>query len=186
MDENEDLAEYNLLITRSKAHFRVTAGSSETKSTPVRKSDRNEKYGLFCKTYKNEKYLTSCCFLWRTPYLMADFQPQAKEHAGKNNVTEVASDIILQWISCNICTMTCRSVVNKLEAKIETYRNLKKYPFAKRRTTFYMKLKQFCENCEQFFDIKCGDEYHRKKRETLWNVKQMVEDLKFYKNQLAG
>ena len=117
---------------------------------------------------------------------MADFQPQAKELAGKNNVTEVASDIILQWISCNICTMTCRSVVNKLEAKIETYRNLKKYPFAKRRTTFYMKLKQFCENCEQFFDIKCGDEYHRKKRETLWNVKQMVEDLKFYKNQLAG
>ena len=41
MDENEDLPEYNPLITRSKAHFRVTAGSSEIKSTPVRKSDRN-------------------------------------------------------------------------------------------------------------------------------------------------
>ena len=44
MGENEDLAEYNLLITRSKAHFRVTACTSKTKSTPVRKSDRNEKY----------------------------------------------------------------------------------------------------------------------------------------------
>ena len=66
MDENEDLAEHNLLITRSKAHFRVLPGSSETKSTPVRKSDRDEKYGLFCKTHKNEKYVTSCseCFLF--------------------------------------------------------------------------------------------------------------------------
>ena len=57
MDENEDLPEYNPLITRSKAHFRVTAGSSEIKSTPVRKSDRNEEYGLFCKTHKNTKHL---------------------------------------------------------------------------------------------------------------------------------
>ena len=28
-----------------------------------------------------------------------------------------------------------------------------KYPFAKHRTAFYMKLKQFRENCEQLFDI---------------------------------
>ena len=41
MDENVDLAEYHLLITQSKVHFRVAAGLSETKSTPVRKSDRN-------------------------------------------------------------------------------------------------------------------------------------------------
>ena len=58
MNENEDLAEYNLLITRSKGYFRVKAGSSETKSTLVRKSDRNEIYGLFCKTHKHEKYVT--------------------------------------------------------------------------------------------------------------------------------
>ena len=32
MDKNEDLAGHNLLITRSKAHFRVIAGSYETKS----------------------------------------------------------------------------------------------------------------------------------------------------------
>ena len=60
----------------------MTAGSSGTKSTPLRKSDRNVKYGLFCKIHKNEKYVTSCseCLLFpcRTPYLMADFQPRAK------------------------------------------------------------------------------------------------------------
>ena len=33
MDKNKDLAGHNLLITRSKAHFRVIAGSYETKST---------------------------------------------------------------------------------------------------------------------------------------------------------
>ena len=37
-----------------------------------------------------------------------------------------------------------------------------KYPLAKRGTTFYMKLKQFPENCEQFFDIKCGDGKNKK------------------------
>ena len=45
MDESEDIAEYNLRITRSKPHFWVTAASSETKLNPVRKSDTNEKYG---------------------------------------------------------------------------------------------------------------------------------------------
>ena len=40
-------AEFNLLITWSKTHFRVIAGSAGTKSTSVRKGDRNEKYGLF-------------------------------------------------------------------------------------------------------------------------------------------
>ena len=27
-----------------------------------------------------------------------------------------------------------------------------------------MKRKQFCENCEQLFEIKCGDESRRKKK----------------------
>ena len=67
--------------------------------------------------------------------------------------------------------MTYIGVVNKLEAIIETYRNLKKYPLAKRGTTFYMKVNQFRENCEQLFDIK-WDESRWKKQETLWNVKQ--------------
>ena len=80
--------------------------------------------------------------------------------------------------------MTGRGVVNKLEAIVETYRNLKKYPLAKRGTTFYMKLKQCCENCGQLFDIKCGDECRRKKQDILWSVKQMEEDLNFCKNQL--
>ena len=76
------------------------------------------------------------------------------EHSRSNNVTDVVSDIIFHWISCNIYTMTRRSVINKLKAIIETYRNLKKYPLAKRGTTFYMKVNQFRENCEQLFDIK--------------------------------
>ena len=87
-------------------------------------------------------------------------------------MTDVASDIMLHWISCNIYTMTCKSVVNKLEATIETYKNLKKHPLAKRGKTFYMKLKQFREKCEQLFDMNCGDESCRKKKETLQNVKQ--------------
>ena len=70
MDENEDIAEYNIWITWSKAHFRVTAGSSETKLNPVRKSARNEKYVTSC---------SECLlFLCRTPYIMANFQPQVK------------------------------------------------------------------------------------------------------------
>ena len=40
-------AEFNLVITWSKTHFGVIAGSAETKSISVRKSERNEKYGLF-------------------------------------------------------------------------------------------------------------------------------------------
>ena len=141
MDENEDLAEYNLLITQSKAHFRMTAGSSEIESTPVRKSDRNEKYGFFCKTHKNEKYVTSCseCLLFplqdslpnsrlpTTGQVFSYYLTVNNEHTGKSNVTDVASDIILHWISCNIYTMTCRSVVKKLETIIGTYRNLKKH-----------------------------------------------------------
>ena len=42
-----------------------------------------------------------------------------------------------------------------------------KYPLAKHETTFYMKLKQFCETCDQLFDIKCGNELHRKKTRNL-------------------
>ena len=94
-------------------------------------------------------------------------------------MTDVASDIMLQWISCNIYTMWYTifiqylySVVNKLEAIIETYKNLKKHPLAKRGKTLYMKFKQFHEKCEQLFDISCGDESCRKKQETLQNVKQ--------------
>ena len=130
MDKNKDLAGHNLLITRSKAHFRVIVGSYETKSTSFcKKNNRNEKYGLFYKTHKNGKYLTSCseCL----PFPLQDSLPNGqlltkgqvfsycltvnKEHSGKY-LTDVASYIILHWmISCNIYTMTCRSVANKLE-----------------------------------------------------------------------
>ena len=119
MDENEDLPEYNPLITRSKAHFQVTAGSSEIKSTPVRKSDRNEEYGLFCKTHKNTKHL-ECLLLPlqdsfpngqvpTTGQVFSYHLTVNKQRSGKNNVTNVASEIMLHWISCDIYTMTCRN-----------------------------------------------------------------------------
>ena len=172
MGENEDLAEYNLLITRSKAHFRVTACSSKTKSTPVRKSDRNEKYWLFCKTHKNAKYVTFCSELLLlllqnslpngqlliTGQIFSYYLTANKKHCRKNDVTDVASDMMLLWILFNIYAMTRRSVVNKREHIIETYRNLENHPLAKHETTFHMRPKQFRDNCEQLFDIMCGDQ----------------------------
>ena len=80
----------------------------------------NEKYGIFCKTHKNAKYVTSCpeCLLcplqdsltngWFPTAVQAFscYLTVNKEHSEKNIVTDVASDITLHWISCDIYTMT--------------------------------------------------------------------------------
>ena len=84
----------------------------------MRKSDGNERYGLFCKTHKNAKYVTSCseCLLFplqdalpnawlpTTGQVFSYYLAVNKEHSEENNVADVASDIILHWISCNIYT----------------------------------------------------------------------------------
>ena len=71
---------------------------------------------FFCKTHKNAEYVTSCseCLLFplqdslpngklpTTGQVFWYYLPVNKEDSRKNNVTDVASDIMLHWISCNI------------------------------------------------------------------------------------
>ena len=148
--ESDD--EYNSLVTRSKFYSRPQTDISA--STPVRKSTRVGKNLLLCKEHNDSKQVPGVCTecisfpvqeslpngrLPTTGQVMSYMLTLNENNPGKNNILDVASDIILHWISCNIYTKARKNVTIQLEDVFKNYRDLQKYPKKKRGDTFYQK-----------------------------------------------
>ena len=193
----EEISEYDALITRSKTHARLPDDKKKGQ-TKSRKSERG-KHIITCQEHiKLQQVPLGCsdCVVFHKNSLLpngklptngqvlAYYFTVNQENPSYSNLENICLDIMLHWISCNVYTVTRKTVRRKLEEIVETYKDLKKVPKAKRGETFYLRLQNFKSNCEALFDIKCQDEERIKSQQSLWGVKETNIDNEFYKNQL--
>ena len=100
------------------------------------------------------------------------------------NLHNVAADIMNHWISCNIYTITHKSVREKLSKFVVTYEKLKKYAAAKKNgKPFKDTLSTFGQECEKLFDIRTSDKTRQTTQERVWGVKETELERKFYIGQ---
>ena len=193
LEINEDGEEYDILVTRATTYGRPQIDNAT--STPQRKSGHKNNY-IACKEHSKqmEKGCEECIYLCYQGVLPHGRLPTLKQvisyilhvnmnNFGKNNYADIASDIMIHWISCNIYTITRKAVLNKIEQYMKIYKDLLKYPRSKKGETYYTRVSQFKEQCNCLFDIKCTDPARINVQEKLYGVRMSDDDKQFYINQ---
>ena len=197
----EEIKEYDALITRSTTHTRVISEEKPCTSTPKsRKTDRG-KYSIHCAQHATQQQAPSGCNdcvlfpmeltlpngrLPTNSQVLSYYFTMNQNQRGVSNFDHICLDIMLHWISCNVYTVSRKSVRKKLDDLINDFRVIQKNPKAKRGNTFYSKLAEFKSHCDSLFNIRCLDETRKKVQEKLWDVDETAEDIEFYEKQLAG
>ena len=82
------------------------------------------KYMIF---FQMESYQTTQKFLVIT-YINSHWSPQMQ-----SDIENVASDLTLHWIYCNVYTVCTKSVQKKIEKLVQRYYFLKRYTIMKRK-----------------------------------------------------
>ena len=90
----------------------------------------------------------------------------------KNVIPNVAADVMNHWISCNVYTITRKSITNKLEKLVITYNNLRKVPLKKKGPTYDTNLDNFSKLCTDLFDIRCTDPVRLSREEANWDAQR--------------
>ena len=154
-DPKEDEYEYNPLVTRSNFHQIIL--TDKEKPQVQQRTNYFTKYKS-CGKHKNAgKSCDDCIVFPVQDKLPNGHLPTGKQVLGyffytstqnhglqqAQNHHNVAADIMNHWITCNIYTVTHKSVSEKLENKPTTYTTLKKHPDKKKGETSSNNLKHF-------------------------------------------
>ena len=195
----DEINEYDALITRNSSHSRIL-DEEKQKTAVIRKSERGKKF-IPCNIHVNNKQVfMSCsdCLIIPSEFtlpngklpsngqVLAYYFAVNQMNPAQSNFDNVCLDIMIHWISCNVYTVSRRTVRTKLDELVKKYRDLNKIQKVRRNDNYYTKLKNFKSICESIFDIKCLDVDRKKRQEDLWGVKETADDLQFYQNQLEG
>ena len=189
--------EYQFLITRAKYHQRMLE-EEKLHSQKIRKTKYLSKF-LTCANHKNPDKDCPHCVLFpvqdRLPNARLPTGLQVLGHffylnalpddniGNKNVIPNVAADVMNHWISCNVYTITKRSVINELEKLVTNYNNLKKVPLKKKGPTYATNLDNFSKVCTELFDIRCTDPVRLSEQEATWNVTESQREREFYDGQ---
>lgn len=107
-----------------------------------------------------------------------------KEDPKKNlGILNIAKDLVLHWVYCNIYTIKIDHVEVQVEKLIKEYTRLKNYPKKKRGPKFYKDLSDFKTQLGSLMDIKVIDHSRQSRLEDIWGVRMSFDDYKFYENQ---
>ena len=87
--------------------------------------------------FQMESYQTTQKFLVIT-YINSHWSPQMQ-----SNIENVASDLTLHWIYCNVYTVCAKSVQKKIEKLVQKYHFLKRYTIMKRKMDYWEEFSSF-------------------------------------------
>ena len=75
----------------------------------------------------------------------------------------VALDIMLQWIFCNVYPQSYKTVKKKVYDLLQEYHKIKDYIKSKRKDTYWTGCHKFIRSCQTLFDIISDPSYIRHK-----------------------
>ena len=144
-----DLEEYTLLTTRSKSYKHIDFSSINPSVSVKRKVSTRKTYALQCKNHDGQTWSKLCdycpdCNLFKLIPLPNGKLPSVEavmgylfmirsNELGTNVELNVAKDLMLHWVYCNVYTLTLNHVVKKVTNLTKEYKYLKDYPKAKKR-----------------------------------------------------
>ena len=72
-------------------------------------------------------------------------------------VHEIAMDIYLEWVFCNVYPQSCVNIRRKLNALFDEYTRLKDYVHTKKKIAYWNDYKKFIASLSRLFDVKGTD-----------------------------
>ena len=192
--------EYESLCTRATSYIKKCS-QKKTVQISNKKSVRN-KFFLQCDEH-NKKFKSSwhkdcvncekCLNISPSEQLPNGTLPTTKQvlafilhHCSLNSSSAIHNDIVhdlmLQWVYCNIYTVSRKTVKKALEKLKSDFKCLYHYPNAKKTNSYYIKSQTFIANTNRLFDIKVNDDIRKRSQEKLWGVKMTSVEEKFYLN----
>ena len=72
-------------------------------------------------------------------------------------VHEIAMDIYLEWVFCNVYPQSCVNIRRKLNALFDEYTRLKDYVHTKKKIAYWNDYKKFIASLSSLFDVKGTD-----------------------------
>ena len=159
--DNETIKEYNVLITRAQTYQKTEIDDKPNTKEAKKQLNRNKTY-ILCETHEKEfnhkwnnesKNCVKCICFQHENHLPKEKLPTNKQVLShlfyvvekqkgqhKNPYAEVASDLMLQWIYCNIYTISEKHVKKQVRKLHDRFFKLNKVKVIKRKTTFYANL----------------------------------------------
>ena len=202
----DELKENITLCTRAGTYQvnteQESSGSNTTHSTPIAsKKDFRHVHFLKCKNHclaapkwtKDNDECANCILFNSSPlpnrrlstvkdvicYYFYLHATPAYHHQAADQDT--ATDIMNHWISCNVYTISLKSIVKRVSTLRTRYIYLKEYPKLKKKDKYWGEYNEFIEQRAKLFDI-IGDDERIKNQENVWKVKMIEKDYKFYEN----
>lgn len=208
-DSNSNL-DYNVLVTRASKYNKYSSNLTSVPEHRVMRSQSKKDIFLKCKTHnpqkkqgdfwgKNNNSCKSCIKFDFTDEFQDGKLPTVKKvleylitlrllrdnNKGKRSISseyEVATDLVLHWIFCNVYTCSVQVVQKKLKCLFQEYERIKDYAHSKKGETYWKDYDLFCSKQDQLFDI-IANKNKIKSQEKLWSMKMSSNDYQFYENQ---
>ena len=167
----------DLLVTRANQYTKSIVPVAEENSTSTPKVNREKKTQrnsnlLKCKTHENdsknwstENSKCDICYNFETTN---ELKPKVLPRIGEvlslvitrklniigkhtNIYSDCATEIALQWITCNVYPMSVQMIERKLRSLHDEFRGIKK--FVKKTDTYWTKCLEFLRKQKELFDI---------------------------------
>jgi len=97
--------------------------------------------------------------------------------------SQIAQELIDQWIWCNVYTLSHKRVTQKIVTLVATFAKLSRYPNNKKGKKIFMDLTSFTNDIEKLFDIFCENPTQRRHLEVEYKLRMTDNDYSFYEDQ---
>ena len=99
-----------------------------------------------------------------------------------DNSREVAMDLKLQWVYCNVYPLTVNAIKEKIDSIFDEYTYLMKVPNDKKKDTYWNRYSVFINNQTSICDIIADPKYIQIQQER-WGVTMTDKEKMFYENE---